>query len=1050
MRIDIVCASAGTGKTTELTRHIANAVAEGLARPDRILATTFSRRAAGELLEGARRTLLQRGLLDEAQALRTSLIGTVNSVCDRVIRAFAFELGISPDLRVIPEDEGQTLLAAALADVLIEEPYVSDARDAAILFGMDPGQWTSDVSRIVELARQNRIDADRLGESAARSFDGMLALLDPPDPRAAREVDHALECAIAEALDRLNESTCQEQKKTVDAITMLEQALASLRDGRLTWPERASLARVQPGKKHESAVEELIDEASKTMGHPALRRDIQRYVHAVFHFARLGLERYSAYKRDRRLLDFIDQEDLALTLLGDETCQGRLRDRIDLILVDEFQDTSPLQLAIFTRLRRFAPQSVWVGDPKQSIYGFRGADPVLMHSCVSRLASARYFLLRNYRSRPSLVRFVSTLFREAFGESMSDPREVALEAVRNDDGSAETLSLWLLQSANKAEDKAAVAAGIQAILQNPTMRVADPVSGCEREVVAADIAILCAQNDDVAEMSAALAALGISTAVSRGGLLSTREGFVALAALRILLDPWDRLAAGIVSYYTRPAQMSAEEWLSDAMLENPQPTHSAAQKRVISAAPAEALELAMDAIALAELCLKWGNSAQRLANLEQLRNLARAYEHTCVTRCVPATSAGLVMHLQQLAETGRDTQGRDASDAVSVLTCHASKGLEWPVVVLADLDRPFHPDPFDVQAMTSATGFDPEDPLRDRWIRLWLSPFGARNSLFAYNARGRSSEVGRLWAATDREQELRLLYVATTRARDHLVLTVRETPKGIAARWLQQARAHDGSPVLAFPESLNEGQMTWTVAGEPIPTRVSRWRPGGERAEDVTEGIWFADDSVRDAAPVEARIGARDLKLARKERAAIAALGAIEFEGTAERMKQARDPEMLGRAVHAFLAADRPHHSDRVALASAILERFGQKDVVGAQELVASSNRLKEFLDKRYSEALWHREVPVAYWNGSQEVHGIADLLLECSDGWIIVDHKTFVGPSIMWRAQAEAYIPQLEAYSRAVELATGRPVIGIWLHFPLAGGMLQVVRDRSAEASVV
>lgn len=1036
MRIDIVCASAGTGKTTELTRHIASAVAEKLARPERILATTFSRRAAGELLEGARRALLERGHSDEAQALRSSLTGTVNSVCDRVIRAFAFDLGISPDLRVIADDEQQSLLAASLSDVLGEEPYASDARDAAHLFGLDPGRWTADVASLVELARQNGIHADRL--DAIRSLDGMLALLDPPDRRDARQMDADLADALRSAVAAL-----EPHAPKGAALTSMRDALARLEERRLPWTDRIALAQLRPGKTNSAHLHAVVHESLASGGHPALRTDLQRYVYAVFHFAKRGLERYRRYKRDRRLLDFIDQEELALTLLDNTSLHKMLRDRIDLVLVDEFQDTSPLQLAIFTRLRRLAPQSVWVGDPKQSIYGFRGADPVLMRSCVERLATARYYLTRNYRSHPTLVRFVDAAFRRAFG--LGD--EPSIEAVRSHEPSIDPLSMWLLQSTNKADDKHSIAAGLQELLGDSSVRVVDRVSGQVRRPVPGDVAVLCGQNDDVSAAAAALARVGIPTSVARTGLLSTREGRVAQAALRTLLDPANRLAAGILSYYTRSAETTPDAWLSNMLGGvQPVPSFASARTRLASASPSEVLDLAIDAAGLAELCLRWGRSAQRLANLEQLRTLARAYERGCANRCVPATAAGLDLHLQHLGDTDRDVQGRDASDAVSILTCHASKGLEWPIVILADLDRPFHPNPFGLQAMPSDAGFDPDDPLKDRWIRLWVSPFGSRTADIPYVQRGCASAIGQACAATDREQELRVLYVALTRARDRLILAVRETDEGVRARWLQQAPGESGEAVLSLPSPLAVGRVTWTVEGQQFPLTVARWGPVDCNAAEIPEGVWFEVGQSSTGGREAARLGARDLRLSAEERERICALGAIEFEGVTDRMKQPRSAEMLGRAVHAFLAADRPQRPDRGALARRLLHRFGEDAAISADELVSAADRLEVFVNERYPQAVWHREVPIAYRHGDQEIHGIADLLLECPSGWVVIDHKTYVGPAITWTLQAEEYLPQLEAYSRAVEQATSRHVIGVWLHFPLAGGMLQVVREPRQE----
>src|SRR5204862_4090544 len=127
--------------------------------------------------------------------------------------------------------------------------------------------------------------------------------------------------------------------------------------------------------------------------------------------------------------DFVDQEALALELLRREDVRAALQGQLDLVLVDEFQDTSPLQLAIFLELASLARQSVWVGDQKQAIYGFRGTDPALMDAVIESLtaistdpelvlaaveAVGKHAKLEtlsvSYRSRPELVHLTSDVF----------------------------------------------------------------------------------------------------------------------------------------------------------------------------------------------------------------------------------------------------------------------------------------------------------------------------------------------------------------------------------------------------------------------------------------------------------------------------------------------------------------------------------------------------------------------------------------------------------------------------------------------------------------
>ncbi len=127
--------------------------------------------------------------------------------------------------------------------------------------------------------------------------------------------------------------------------------------------------------------------AARHLGHPRLRDELHQLIRLMFDIASRGLEAYQSLKRERGLLDFVDQEVHALELLCRPDVREVLKEQLDLVLVDEFQDTSPLQLAIFLKLAELAGQSVWVGDPKQAIFGFRGTDPALMDAAIESLAS---------------------------------------------------------------------------------------------------------------------------------------------------------------------------------------------------------------------------------------------------------------------------------------------------------------------------------------------------------------------------------------------------------------------------------------------------------------------------------------------------------------------------------------------------------------------------------------------------------------------------------------------------------------------------------------
>src|ERR1700733_1347104 len=116
MKVRTITAGAGTGKTTELTRIIRESITSGHCRPDGVIGTTFTNKAAGELIERVRQELLKTRRIDLAERLAESLLGTVDSVCVRLLTRFAFEAGISPRIEIISEPEATVLLSAAIED----------------------------------------------------------------------------------------------------------------------------------------------------------------------------------------------------------------------------------------------------------------------------------------------------------------------------------------------------------------------------------------------------------------------------------------------------------------------------------------------------------------------------------------------------------------------------------------------------------------------------------------------------------------------------------------------------------------------------------------------------------------------------------------------------------------------------------------------------------------------------------------------------------------------------------------------------------------------
>lgn len=1066
--IQIISAGAGSGKTFRLTQDLVRALdpaSVGAVRPEGILATTFTRKAAAELCERARRAAFEHGLPEQADRLVGGMIGTVNSVCGRLLARFAFEAGLSPELRVIEEHEQARLFRQALHEVL--DPVLIDELLALDrVFGFDrspPGEerkdWQYRVRAVIDAARSNALDAAAVRASGQRSCESLRAMLAPRDAAGAAALDRELLDAIDGALARLP-AAGDETKTTRDYTDVLRAALPPLqRSEPLQWSTWASLAKTEPGRKSRALALSVQTAAARHAGHPRLHYDLTRYVTSVFELAARSLDTYQRWKRERGLVDFVDQEALVLDLLGHEEVRAVLATEIDVTFVDEFQDTSPIQLALFLALSRLAKRSVWVGDPKQSIYAFRGADPALMDTVIEaagRVNSAD-ILARSYRSRPALVGWTSELFAGAFGGRW--PRErIVLDAVREEKlGLPVALQAWVLPAKHNQAESAALAAGVATLLGSrgePPANVLDPSTGAVRTVRAGDIAILCRTNDRCAEVAAALERAGVRAALARSGLLRTPEAIVTVAAMKLLIDAHDTLArAEIVALTSEDPE--PEVWLSDRLghLADNRPSEEWADEHpVVRAvtvlrtelawlAPAEALDRVMEVIGASRLALGWGRCDQRLGNLDALRGLATAYEEQCVRRGAAATVAGLLAWFEEMARQQLDDQSEGlGDDAVVVFTWHGAKGLEWPIVAVTDLDRAPAERLWDVGVVSDRATLDLDRPLAGRWIRFWPWPYGShRKDLPLADAVAASGDKVRAEAAA-RDEYLRTLYVALTRARDVLVLPVRPNASaGLRHAGLDPLFAVDGVVRFTLPRepgvhtvAIGDGDTKIAVETRIFSTDETIPRP------DAAAEPWFADPPVAASALRAA---------ARCQASGLAPLAAsqviVETVIVGRRLTLNGDPdeERLGNCLHGFLAADDPALPEvaRMSLAANLLQRHGLAGAVPEHEMLARSAELRTLFERRHTVRRWLREWPIRLRQGETIVSGFADLVLDTEDGWVVIDHKSFKGARAQWSAKAAEYTGQLAAYAGAMAAASGRPVISVWVHFVVGGGMVRL-----------
>ncbi len=1029
--IELINASAGSGKTYSLTARIVDKFKSGVA-PEALMATTFTNRAAGELRERIRAQLLRNEQVEAAGRIYDGFIGTVNSICGRLLKEYALEAGMSPAIDVMPEDDGHRIFKIAIDSVI--NTYASQMEPVARRLELNGGgnsnqkkaEWRDHVKTIVDLARSNRIRPDELRACSAASWASIQVILGQP---SARDLDGELKEATQLAinhLDRVGDLT----KTTHNALTFLKDC--SKRINKLPWSDWIRLAKLKTAKDGQDIVAPVNAIADQVLQHPRLQNDLKQIIEGAFACAILALEGYELFKREHGLMDFIDQETRVLDLAQhNEAFRNSLRDRIQLLMVDEFQDTSPIQLALFLALHELAETSVWVGDPKQAIYGFRGTDPQLMNEVVALLKATRV-LGSSWRSRENLINFTNAIFSEVFHEMGREKVCLNIPAERVQQAQDGWLEAWHLQAKNNDEEAIAVASG----LRNLIGRIPGIKPG--------GIAVFCRTNEKCQAVAGKLEQLGIRVSVGQGSLLDTRECGLAMAALRYMNNPGDTVALAEIIHKCPEYN---ENWLKDLMNDPPAAKKqwqtyplitnlSEGHNQMSHWTPMEALEQAISRINLLRTVKSWSNPRLVTSNLDALRGNCRAYIDQCASHRSSATVDGLLAYLRD-AVPGQAQGTGDLT--VKLLTYHGAKGLEWPWVVLTGLDAEPRDNVFGVH-IEAAPQFDPADPLANRKIRYWPWPFGDQKKYPLLDQKIDGLELKDIIRDMAEREAQRLMYVGMTRAKDGMVMGIRKTSQksgeSLKTAWLDILKGADGSRVMELNTDKDCRELR--VGKAYIPISVYEFGteiidPDGRAAETqylpVLSGVannYLAARIMPSALQADVDSGVK--------------VAIIENLNARIQIKGKPEMDALGNAIHTYLAVDcgRLMGEQQLELAQGLIKQWGVAMAIEASELVASGQRLIEFIDQRYPEYQAFREWPISLRNNEgQLMQGWIDLLLEMPEGYVIIDHKSYPGQDSEERAKK--YVPQLRAYKEAVEKATGKPVIDTLLHLPISGMVLRV-----------
>lgn len=1048
-KLHFISAGAGSGKTYRLTQILHEKLSAGTIRPSGVIATTFTCKAATELRERVRSHLLEKGAYKIANAMGQARINTVNGVCGDLLTRFAFEAGMSTEQQVLEESQENLLLSQAIETVMDGD---ETAKLLAIVRRMSIDDWKNELKNLMSQTRANDIDIKSLANMAVQNADDLLAHF----PKVTQDdLTGKLLQAIADSLPELEKVALEGKKKNTNAyLELVKDMRGKLLANDAAWTDWAKLANAKPEAGLSHIAEHIGENADRYAEHADLHRDVRDYLQMQFMLCEKSLHAYAEKKREMGVLDFTDQEHLLLKTLDHPIVSATLREELDLLMVDEFQDTSPIQLALFLKLAQLAREIYWVGDIKQAIYGFRGSDTTLMKAILDALTALggdKEVLNKSWRSRAPLVGLVNNVFVPAFAATLNAD-EVSLIAERKEPLTGAAFANWQLNASNAAKRNAALVSGVRQLLVSSYV-VHDKPAKQTREIRCGDIAILSRSNDGVRTIAAELIKQGVPVAISQAGLLKTPEVILAIACLRRLNDPSDTIAsAEIVSL---AGCEEPESWVADRLnlmanvpedkpggygndwRETGEDTFPLlaelaklrADMPILS--PLEALQTVVAHGQLSSVVLRWCNNENeartRLANLEALLGMAREYEETSRNASQTASVSGLILWLNAQADEQQDFLALPAIDAVKVMTHHAAKGLEWPVVILTGLESKVRDRLWSISTV-SQSAVDVQQPLKDRFIRFWPWPFGLMEKVTVAEPITQS-EIAQKFHADAVEEEKRLLYVSMTRARDLLILA--NSGKANAESWINTIYAdwlqgEEDATTLTLPNGESIPYQHWLL--DPPESAV-------EIAQERTPIYWFGDaDTERQRLPLKfSPSSATQIDCKVVESATI---------GKRMYIKPGVDMAQLGTALHGCIGASFADTDAPLTLAEieAVFQRMGVSGAVHPQELHEQIAAFDSWVKARWPEAIPYAEIPAEMrMPNGQILQGRIDMLLKVKDGWILIDHKSNPGGSDRWEAIAQEYAGQLAAYKDAVEKASGEKVLESWLFLPVAAGAVRV-----------
>ena len=998
--VNYINAGAGSGKTYTLTDTMAKLFMEGKTAPARVILTTFTELAASEFKEKSRAKLISKCLYDQASQMESAAIGTVHSLAFRYIQKYWYLLGLGANVQAMPEEQEQLFIEESLSSAASDEDveFFNDYVEKLSIQEMNSTKlsydmWKNDLKAMVE--KSESFGIGKLEESAKYSASQLHSFLKDPDFFAGIKA-----------------------------------------------------------KLEEKGIQIESDDTYREM--------VLGYQERIFRIATEWKQSFNEYKRLRNLVSFNDMERLFIDLLSKPEVREDIHESIDYIFVDEFQDSNPTQIKIFDILSELVGKgSYWVGDPKQAIYDFRGCDTELVTAITDHIEEKSKDLSSGFtynslewswRSDTNLVELANKTFVPVFNNLA--PEKVKLKAKRSGDLPSDVPNIihWNMNAVNPDTGRRLTSAKLLA--QYVACRVVDILNGNHRinlvkdkntgelrPVRPSDIAILCRVNEECDELAGWLREWNVPVTRDLTVDINNLQSMLVMTVLNYFAENKapDILKAEISVLLRQYSNIDVLEDKETVFADNIFPVLDQLKEKMEGMPISSMVESVIHALDLYHEVEKWGDGENRKHYLSALIAAAAEYEQQCKLGGRISTLSGFINFIS----AGTYTVGRDVQrDGVNILTYHASKGLEWNIVILYSLGADILKDTSlqrrtYVGVNTMRKGRPDKNNFYSDFVIRYIPRFlSSRQS----NLPGMmADQINAMPEYQDVRshayyQGARLLYVGLTRARDYLISVSAAENKlawldclGIQSKF--KKNTPDWTEVQVWGPASPEASYEELTVGDSI---------GYQRGEDEFKYLPLAEEHP-EYKPLFLTPSSAEMDLT-----GVTAEVVDNLTGNV-RMKLGDFGDKaaeMGSCIHNVFEVYRKGE-DNVRSAKYLIGQYGFEEVIAPQEVIASADALFAFLEDKYGPAVEIlRELPFMMNLDGQIVRGEIDLVWKTAKGCVLLDYKNYPGSVDYCNPDSEDFTghfaPQLSIYRKALE-ATGEKVLDSLIYYPIQGDLVKL-----------